>query len=236
MAQTPVQKTKFFLEHLLEVVIFNARWLMAPFYLGLIISLAMLMVVFGYELAHGLLPALTSPEDAIMLALSLIDLSLAGNLLLIVIFSGYENFVSKIDTAGHEDRPQWMGTVDFSGMKLKLIGSIVAISAISLLRSFMTLAQTSRDAAAAGGQQAGDRLHPAAVDADPARRLRAARAFCSRPPTGSPARPSPTRRRARDGWRRAYNVLIYRHGRALSRPSMNTGSARRYGSPGQARR
>ncbi len=150
MAQTPVQKTKFFVEHWLEVVMFNSRWLMAPFYLGLIVSLGMLMIVFGYELAHGIAPALTNPEEAIMLALSLIDLSLAGNLLLIVIFSGYENFVSKIDTAGHEDRPQWMGTVDFSGMKLKLIGSIVAISAISLLRSFMTLAQSSREAAAAG--------------------------------------------------------------------------------------
>ena len=154
MPETTVQKTKFFLEHLLEVVIFNARWLMAPFYLGLIVSLAMLMFVFGYELMHGIPQAMTNPEEAIMLVLSLIDLSLAGNLLLIVIFSGYENFVSKIDTAGHEDRPQWMGTVDFSGMKLKLIGSIVAISAISLLRSFMTLAQTSREAASAGGQHA----------------------------------------------------------------------------------
>ena len=68
------------------------------------------------------------PEDAILLALSLIDLSLAGNLLLIVIFSGYENFVSKIDIDDHEDRPAWMGTVDFSGLKMKLIASIVAIS------------------------------------------------------------------------------------------------------------
>ena len=74
-------------------------------------------------------------------ALSLIDLSLAGNLVVIVIFSGYENFVSKIDTRGSEDRPQWMGTLDFSGLKMKLIGSIVAISAISLLRAFMTLTE-----------------------------------------------------------------------------------------------
>jgi uncharacterized protein (TIGR00645 family) len=150
MAAPKTPKIKFFLEHWIEVVIFNARWLMAPFYLGLIVSLAMLMVVFGYELAHGFMDALTNPEEAIMLVLSLIDLSLAGNLLLIVIFSGYENFVSKIDTGNHEDRPQWMGTVDFSGMKLKLIGSIVAISAISLLRSFMTLAQSGREAAASG--------------------------------------------------------------------------------------
>jgi uncharacterized protein (TIGR00645 family) len=80
-------------------------------------------------------------EDIILTVLTLIDLSLAGNLVLIVIFSGYENFVSKIDVEGHEDRPSWMGTLDFSGLKIKLIGSIVAISAISLLRAFMTLTQ-----------------------------------------------------------------------------------------------
>ena len=75
--------------------------------------------------------------------LTLIDLSLAGNLVLIVIFSGYENFVSKINLEGHEDRPSWMGTLDFSGLKIKLIGSIVAISAISLLRAFMTITQAN---------------------------------------------------------------------------------------------
>ena len=79
------------------------------------------------------------PDDAIVMALSLIDLSLGGNLLLIVILSGYENFVSKIEIAGHEDRPEWMGTLDFSGLKMKLIASIVAISAVALLRAFMAL-------------------------------------------------------------------------------------------------
>ena len=77
----------------------------------------------------------------ILAVLGLIDLSLAGNLVVIVIFSGYENFVSKINTENAEDRPSWMGTLDFSGLKMKLIGSIVAISAISLLKSFMTLGQ-----------------------------------------------------------------------------------------------
>ena len=76
-----------------------------------------------------------TPESGILLGLSLIDLSLAGNRLLIVIFSGYQNFVSKLD-AGDRDRPAWMGTVDFGALKLKLISSIVAISAISLPRSF----------------------------------------------------------------------------------------------------
>ncbi len=115
---------------------------MAPFYLGLVLALVAVLVVFANELIHEL-PHLFSmkPEDAILLALSLIDLSLAGNLLLIVTFSGYENFVSKIDTGAHEDRPSWMGTVDFSGLKMKLIASIVAISAIALLRAFMRLGE-----------------------------------------------------------------------------------------------
>jgi hypothetical protein len=71
--------------------------------------------------------------------LTLIDLSLAGNLLLIVIFSGFENFVSKMDVGEHEDKPAWMGKVDFGGLKLKLIASIAAISAIQLLKTFMNI-------------------------------------------------------------------------------------------------
>jgi uncharacterized protein (TIGR00645 family) len=129
-------------ERVLEAVLFHSRWLMAPMYLGLTLALAALVYVFGAEAWHELshLPGM-SPEEAILMVLSLIDLSLAGNLLLIVIFSGYENFVSKIDTGDHEDRPSWMGTVDFSGLKMKLIASIVAISAIALLRAFMRLAE-----------------------------------------------------------------------------------------------
>jgi uncharacterized protein (TIGR00645 family) len=137
------------LEHLLETLLFNARWLMAPFYIGLMIALAALLWVFFMDLIHSLAPLLSStdpkPETAILMALSLIDLSLGGNLLLIVTFSGYENFVSKIDTAGHEDRPEWMGTVNFSGLKLKLISSIVAISGIALLKAFMQLGEGAID-------------------------------------------------------------------------------------------
>jgi uncharacterized protein (TIGR00645 family) len=131
-------------ERWLETGLFSARWLMAPFYIGLILALAALMVSFVQELAHEL-PLVTQmkPEGVILLALSLIDLSLAGNLVLIVIFSGYENFVSKIDVGDHEDKPSWMGTVDFSNLKLKLIASIVAISGIALLKAFLTLTEPS---------------------------------------------------------------------------------------------
>ncbi len=153
---TSPQPKKFALETLLETGLFNARWLTAPFYVGLVAALVMLMVVFITELVHGIGPALASPEEAILLVLSLIDLSLAGNLILIVTFSGYENFVSKIDTKGHVDRPQWMGTIDFSAMKIKLIASIVAISAISLLRAFMRLA--------GAGEPGGDHATEAAPD------------------------------------------------------------------------
>ena len=129
-------------ERWLEAGLFRSRWLMAPFYLGLVLALGGLLVVFvneaWREFSH--LPAM-SPEQAILMVLSLIDLSLAGNLLLIVIFSGYENFVSKIDTGDDEDRPGWMGTVDFAGLKMKLIASIAAISAIALLKAFMRLAE-----------------------------------------------------------------------------------------------
>jgi len=133
------------LEKAMEQILFQSRWLLAPFYLGLVVSLAMLLAAFVAELLHAVPQAMdlsnADPEQVILAALGLIDLSLAGNLVVIVIFSGYENFVSKINTEHAEDRPSWMGTLDFSGLKMKLIGSIVAISAISLLRAFMALTE-----------------------------------------------------------------------------------------------
>lgn len=132
------------LERWLEAGLFGSRWLMAPFYVGLIVALPILLWAFGKDVVHAaphVFAAEGKPEDAILLVLSLIDLSLAANLVLIVVFSGYESFVSKIDTGDHADRPDWMGKVDFSGLKLKLLASIVAISAISLLKSFMVLGE-----------------------------------------------------------------------------------------------
>ncbi len=132
--------TKSKMERGLEVILFSSRWLLAPFYLGMALALALILYVFVRELVIELahVPNVDA-EDGLLLALSLIDLSLTGNLLLIVMFSGYENFVSKIHISDHPDRPDWMGTVDFSGIKLKLIASIVAISGIALLRAFLTL-------------------------------------------------------------------------------------------------
>lgn len=127
-------------EHFIERGLFASRWLIAPIYIGLTLGLVLLVISFAQEIYHlfAQLPEL-SQTDAILGILSLIDLSLAGNLLLIVIFSGYENFVSKIDTSDHEDNPEWKGNVDFSSLKLKLIASIVAISGIHLLKVFMDM-------------------------------------------------------------------------------------------------
>ena len=139
----PVPPKKLAVAVWLERGLFASRWLLAPFYVGLVISLVGLLAVFCRELATDA-PALVAhgrPDEAIVMALSLIDLSLAANLLLIVIFSGYENFVSRIEVGDEADRPAWMGTLDFSGLKMKLIASIVAISAVALLRAFMGLAE-----------------------------------------------------------------------------------------------
>lgn len=134
------------MEKLIENLIFKARWLMAPFYLGLALSLVVLLIVFINEFIHFFTGGIRFDETSIiLLVLTLIDLSFTGNLLIMVIFSGYENFVSKIDVGHHEDKPKWMGTVDFSGLKLKLISSIVAISGIQLLKIFFDLKDYTRE-------------------------------------------------------------------------------------------
>jgi uncharacterized protein (TIGR00645 family) len=123
-----------------EWLLFNSRWLMAPFYFGLVVSLAVLLLKFGMMLWEFVVHAAAFKESDIILGvLSLIDVSLTGNLILIVVFSGYENFVSRIDPGGHPDWPEWMTKVDFAGLKQKLLASIVAISAIQVLKAFMNL-------------------------------------------------------------------------------------------------
>ncbi|MBR2656923.1 MAG: TIGR00645 family protein [Loktanella sp.] len=126
------------MERLIERTLFASRWLLAPMYLGLAVAVALLVWIFMLELINVAAGVATmTVDDAILGVLTLIDLSLAANLLMIVIFSGYENFVSRIDFEGHVDRPEWQGDVDFSALKLKLVASIVAISGIHLLKVFM---------------------------------------------------------------------------------------------------
>jgi uncharacterized protein (TIGR00645 family) len=128
------------IERALEATLFASRWLLAPFYLGLAAGVAILLIKFAQELFHLAQIAIAGSEaDAILGVLTLVDLALTGSLLLIVILSGYENFVSKIDHSRHKDWPEWMGTIDFTALKIKLLGSIVAISAIQLLKQFMAV-------------------------------------------------------------------------------------------------
>lgn len=127
-----------------EKFLFRSRWLAAPFYLGLVLGLVVLLIVFTKKLFVFVGNSFNASEEQVIVGiLSLIDLTLAAGLVLIVIFSGYENFVSKIDSGDHPDWPDWMGKVDFTGLKLKLLSSIVAISAISVLKAFMDITKYS---------------------------------------------------------------------------------------------
>jgi uncharacterized protein (TIGR00645 family) len=129
--------------HGLEQVLFSSRWLLSPLYLGLVAVLILVLVRFGFEFVTTVEHVFQNQSHTFILdVLALLDIVLLANLILIVIFAGYENFVSKIDAAHEsEDRPHWMGTIDFSGLKLKLIGSLVAISVIELLKDFIGLGE-----------------------------------------------------------------------------------------------
>jgi len=129
------------LSNAIESVLFRSRFLLAPLYLGLVGALVLLAYRFVIEFIHLVQHISASDAHTFTLdLLALLDLTLLANLILMVIFAGYENFVSRIDVATEsEDRPHWMGTIDFSGLKIKLIGSLVAISVIELLKDFIEL-------------------------------------------------------------------------------------------------
>jgi uncharacterized protein (TIGR00645 family) len=128
------------LERNLEAGIFASRWLLAPFYAGLSISLLLLLITFAREFIEFVPEALhAAPSKVIVTVLSLVDIVMVANLVLLIVFAGYEIFVSKIDTSDHEDRPDWMGLVSFADLKIKLMGTIVAISGIELLKIFVNI-------------------------------------------------------------------------------------------------
>src|SRR5579883_2345018 len=123
-----------------ETALFNSRWLMAPFYVGLIVAIFVLLLKFVRMLWEFILDAPGAKStDTILGVLSLIDVVLVANLILIVVYSGYENFVSRIDTSAHPSWPIWMTKIDFAGLKQKLLASIVAISAIHVLEAFLNI-------------------------------------------------------------------------------------------------
>ncbi|MDD9893950.1 MAG: TIGR00645 family protein [Gammaproteobacteria bacterium] len=128
-------------ENAFEHLLFASRWLLAPVYLGLVGALIALLYKFGKQV-WGIFSQLTTATDAeiIIGVLSMVDVALVMSLLIIIIFSSYENFVSKMDDLhDHSDRPEWMGHIGFTDLKIKLIGSIVAISGIELLKAFMNV-------------------------------------------------------------------------------------------------
>lgn len=125
-------------------MLFAGRWILSPMYIILILVLVLILFKFISDVVHFILIMSTLTENEwIIHVLELLDLSLLANLVLIVAFSGYENFVSKIDVAdNHVDRPSWMGRLDFSGLKLKIIGSVVAISLVELLQDFLNVSSS----------------------------------------------------------------------------------------------
>lgn len=134
------------LENLLEKLIFNSRWILVTFYLGLVLTLGVIAIRFVHEFALFVQTFMQQNDAEFTTAiLAIIDRTLMGNLIVLVMFSGYENFVSVIDAARNSvDRPRWMGGVDFAGLKLKLIGSVVALSGVNLLSSFMSIGKTDK--------------------------------------------------------------------------------------------
>ncbi|MBP6116194.1 MAG: TIGR00645 family protein [Neisseriaceae bacterium] len=134
------------IEHLIENMIYISRWLLAPIYLGLSLALLMLGIIFFKEAFHTLQIIFNIAEaDLILQVLALVDLALVGGLIVMVMISGYENFVSQLNLADNADKLNWLGTMDASSLKMKVAASIVAISSIHLLRIFMKLEQVDAD-------------------------------------------------------------------------------------------
>jgi uncharacterized protein (TIGR00645 family) len=131
-------------EATLERWVFASRWLLAPFFIGLLLAIAALLVKFVQTFWTLVLGTFSlTGNEMIITILSLVDGALIGALLLIIGFAGYENFVSKIGSGDQEDRPAWMGKVGFSDLKLKLMGALVAISAVELLKAFINVDETT---------------------------------------------------------------------------------------------
>ncbi len=134
------------MERTIEKTLFASRWLLAPIYLGLALTLIALGIKFFQEVLHLLLVAHeTAESDLVLVVLSLVDLSLVGSLVVMVMFSGYENFVSRIDVEDEEEKLSWLGKLDAGTLKIKVAASIVAISSVQLLRAFMNIEHLTGD-------------------------------------------------------------------------------------------
>jgi uncharacterized protein (TIGR00645 family) len=127
------------MERILENMLYASRWVLAPIYLGLSAALVLLGLKFFEEVLHAAPLVFQIKEaDLVLVVLSLVDMALVGGLLIMVMFSGYENFVSRIDVAEGTEKLSWLGKLDSGSLKQKVAASIVAISSIHLLRAFMS--------------------------------------------------------------------------------------------------
>lgn len=134
------------MESLIERTMYAARWLLAPIYLGLSLAILLLGIKFFEELIHVFPTILSMSEaDLVLVILSLVDLALVGGLLVMVMFAGYENFVSQLDMAEGAEKLGWLGTMDATSLKNKVAASIVAISSIHLLQIFMDAQNVPND-------------------------------------------------------------------------------------------
>jgi uncharacterized protein (TIGR00645 family) len=134
------------IERTIEKLLFASRWILAPIYLGMSVALVALGVKFFEEAWHVIGQVLIMSEsDLVLTLLAMIDLVLVGSLIVMVMFSGYENFVSRIDIEDEVDKLGWLGKLDAGTLKLKVAASIVAISSIHLLRAFMNAQQIPND-------------------------------------------------------------------------------------------
>ena len=126
------------MEQFIETLLYRARWLLAPIYLGLSLAVVALAVKFFQEIFHLLIHIIELKEaDMVLVILSLVDMAMVGGLLVMVMMSGYENFVSQLNVADGEEKLGWLGTMDSSSLKAKIAATIVAISSIHLLKKFM---------------------------------------------------------------------------------------------------
>lgn len=134
------------MEKLIESLFYASRWLLAPIYIGLSLTLILLGIKFFQELFHFFPMVVSASEtDLVLLTLSLIDLALVGGLLVMVMFSGYENFISRIDIDETTDKLSWLGKLDVGSLKQKVAASIVAISSIHLLKIFMNATEVDNE-------------------------------------------------------------------------------------------
>ena len=133
-------------ERWIEKSLFASRWILAPIYLGLTIAMLAVGVKFFQEAFHVLFHVWTMAEaDMVLAVLAMIDMVLVASLVVMVMLSGYENFVSQIDLADEGKKLDWLGKLDATALKLKVAASIVAISSIHLLQIFMNAQQTPND-------------------------------------------------------------------------------------------